>query len=122
MVLLCAPIFSCPGVEVSCWQDQQRQAVSIYFLSISKSFFINFYINRYFILVHLNFNYTQLNLYHSKFYFVGVCRDYFNSFTGQLCPYKSRQAKGLSCSPSSSYYQRANYVRRTVIFINRRGL
>ena len=31
------------GVEVSCWQDQLRQVVSIYFLPISKSFFINFY-------------------------------------------------------------------------------
>ena len=31
------------GVEVSCWQDQLRQAVSIYYLSILKSYFIDFH-------------------------------------------------------------------------------
>ena len=31
------------GVEVSCWRDQLRQAVSIYYLPIFKLFFINFY-------------------------------------------------------------------------------
>ena len=31
------------GVEVSCWQDQLRQVVSIYYLSIFKSHFINFH-------------------------------------------------------------------------------
>ena len=30
-------------VEVSCWQDQLRQAVSIYYLSIFKSYFIDFH-------------------------------------------------------------------------------
>ena len=30
------------GVEVFCWRDQLRQAVSIYFSPISKSFFFKF--------------------------------------------------------------------------------
>ena len=47
---------------------------------------------------------TKSILTTSTSYFVGVCRDYFNSFTGQLCPYKSRQVEGHSCCPSSSYY------------------
>ena len=32
------------GVEVSCWQDQLRQAVSIYYLPIFKLFFIDFHL------------------------------------------------------------------------------
>ena len=32
------------GVEVSCWQDQLRQAVSIYYLPIFKLFLVNFYL------------------------------------------------------------------------------
>ena len=32
------------GVELSRWQDQLRQAVSIYYLSIFKSHFINFHL------------------------------------------------------------------------------
>ena len=32
------------SVEVSCWQDQLRQAVSIYYLPIFKLFFIDFYL------------------------------------------------------------------------------
>ena len=31
------------SVEVSCWQDQLKQAVSISYLSISRSYFINFH-------------------------------------------------------------------------------
>ena len=31
------------GVEVSCWQDKLRQAVSIYYISIFKSYFIDFH-------------------------------------------------------------------------------
>ena len=31
------------GVEVSCWQDQLRQAVSISYLSIFRSEFIDFH-------------------------------------------------------------------------------
>ena len=48
------------GVEVSCWQDQLRQVVSIYCLPISKSHFIDFHfyifnINLHFILTHQKF-------------------------------------------------------------------
>ena len=31
------------GVEVSCWQDQLRQAASIFYLSMFKSEFIDFH-------------------------------------------------------------------------------
>ena len=31
------------GVEVSCWQDQLRQAVSISYLSIFRPYFIDFH-------------------------------------------------------------------------------
>ena len=74
------------GVEVSCWQDQLRQAVSIYYLPIFKLFFINFYLI-YSILIDISFWFITIlimksNLYQSKFYFVGVCRDYFDPFAG----------------------------------------
>ena len=42
------------GVEVSCWQDQLRQAVSIYCLPIFKLHFINFYFI-YLILICISF-------------------------------------------------------------------
>ena len=47
------------GVEVSCWQGQLRQAVTIYYLPIFKMFFIDFYlifnINQYFVFGSLQF-------------------------------------------------------------------
>ena len=55
------------GVEVSCWQDQLRQALSIYYLLIFKLFFINFYLI-YSILICISFWFItiliiKLNLY-----------------------------------------------------------
>ena len=74
------------GIEVSCWQDQLRQAVSIYYLSIFKLFFIDFYLI-YSILINISFQFITIlimksNLYQSKFYFVGLCGDYFDPFAG----------------------------------------
>ena len=67
------------SVEVSCWQDQLRQAVSIYAS-------INFNL-MYSILIDISFWFITIlimksNFYQSKFYFVGVCGECFNSFTG----------------------------------------
>ena len=55
------------GVEVSCWQDQLRQAVSIYYLPIFKLSFIDFYLI-YSILICISFWFItilmiKLNLY-----------------------------------------------------------
>ena len=41
-------------VEVFCWQDQLRQAVSIYYLPIFKSYFIDFHFI-YLILIQISF-------------------------------------------------------------------
>ena len=54
-------------VEVSCWQDQLRQAVSIYYLPIFKLSFIDFYL-MYSILICISFWFItilmiRLNLY-----------------------------------------------------------
>ena len=76
MFLFYVPIFSCPfsdqdlmpflimenldtrlfiaGVEVSCWQDQLRQAVSISYLSIFKLQFIDF-LHIFQVLTHTQF-------------------------------------------------------------------
>ena len=68
------------GVEVSCWQDQLRQAVSIYYLPIFKLFFIDFYLI-YSISINISFWFITIlimksNFYQSKFYFVRVRGDY----------------------------------------------
>ena len=92
-------------VEVSCWQDQLRQAVSIYFSLNSKSSFLKmffFWDYKYYVLINISFWFTQILITHDQtfimpnFYFIGICGDYFNSFAGQLCPYQGRQAKGCS--------------------------
>ena len=45
--------FFITGIEVSRWQDQLRQAVSIYFSPISKSFFFKFL--SYIIIIIINY-------------------------------------------------------------------
>ena len=55
------------GVEVSCWQDQLRRAVSIYYLPIFKLFFVDFDLI-YSILICISFWFItiliiKLNLY-----------------------------------------------------------
>ena len=42
------------GVEVSCWKDQLRQAVNIYYLSILKSHFTDFHFI-YLVLIRIPF-------------------------------------------------------------------
>ena len=58
------------GIEVSCWQDQLRQAVSIYFALISKSFCFNFYLRLLILIINISFWFTQILITHDQIFMV----------------------------------------------------